>query len=157
MFAPVEINYLKCTLEECYVGNIEKKLESGGKVIIQKGWGKCTTAIVQHKKTKIHVIVQELPHERFQRRNQHLVYFHHTSLKNFLLAETINVTHLDGKVLTVSKKNIVQDGMYQKFIQVPQKGMPIPDSDSYGDLLIYFDIKYPYFTEKQKEIIAQTL
>ncbi|XP_022887732.1 dnaJ homolog subfamily B member 4-like [Olea europaea var. sylvestris] len=169
--APLE-NKLSCSLEELYNGSKRKMkisrtvLDDSGKpstieeilaITIKPGWKNGTKITFPEKGNHepfaspgdLIFIVDEKPHPIFKRNSNDLVVNRKISLLDALTGKTLNLTTLDGRVLTITVSNIVKPG-HEMVIQ--NEGMPISkEPGKNGDLKIKFDVKFPSrLTAEQK-------
>lgn len=109
--------------------------------------------------------IRELSHDQFKRRENDLVYTAKIKLADALVPESIVITTLDFRHLTVSLDQIISPKYVKK---VEGEGMPIARDDTKaenfnktlnrGDLYIKFDIQFPTsLSEDQKEAVRQHL
>jgi DnaJ-class molecular chaperone len=71
------------------------------------------------------------------------------SLKDALVGFTKEIKHLDGHIVTISKKTVTQPG---EIIKITGEGMPIHQRGGNGDLLVEMEIEIPQtLTKEQKE------
>ncbi|CAF2395747.1 unnamed protein product [Rotaria sp. Silwood2] len=100
--------------------------------------------------------VKDKPHPTFHRYNIDLIYTAKISLGHALIGTTLHIEHLDGRLLDIPITEIVRPG-YKK--RIPAHGMPLmTDPDKYGDLIIEFDVVYPYgLNPDQKLYIKEAL
>ena len=101
-------------------------------------------------------VVKDKPHRSFRRDNADLIYPVKISLGQALTGTKFHIEHLDGRVLDIPVNEIVSPG-YRK--RIPNQGMPLMrNPDTYGDLLIEFDIEYPStLNADQKSLIKEAL
>lgn len=108
-----------------------------------------------------------MPHEKFKRRGNDLIYQHKISLVDSLCAKTFNLETIDHRVIIVSLDNIVIPGT-KKLIE--GEGMPICKTgeedilNAYrgapktkGDLFITFDIIFPTKIDPDKKELLKEL
>tara|TARA_B100001059_G_scaffold229583_1_gene262376 strand:+ start:705 stop:1643 length:939 start_codon:yes stop_codon:yes gene_type:complete len=86
----------------------------------------------------------------FTRQNDDLI-LNNVSINLYeaLVGTTIKITHLDGKDKYIEINTII-DG--KSLYKVCNLGMPVKDSNMYGDLYINFDIKFPENVENIGEL-----
>jgi len=79
------------------------------------------------------------------------LYFHQA-----LCGCTVNAPTLDGRTVTVSTTDIVQQGMKRR---VSGEGLPYPKRpDRRGDLLVEYEVKFPErLSQSARDTIAQVL
>lgn len=102
--------------------------------------------------------IQEIPHKIFKRNFANLMIRKEITLSEALLGVTFPLTHLDGRILIISNKeikskkstnnqpySIIKNGCT---MVVEGEGMPHKDNSFIkGDLFIYFDVKFPISNE----------
>ncbi|XP_061991587.1 uncharacterized protein LOC133709754 [Rosa rugosa] len=163
MVAAVE-SKLACSLEDLYKGarrkmrisrtvpdnfGKSKTIEETLKIDIKPGWKKGTKITFPEKGNQepgssaadLIFVVDEKPHDVFKRDGNDLVVDHKLTLLEALTGTFVNLTTLDGRVLPIPVRNIINPG-YEEVI--PNEGMPISkDPTKKGNLRIKFDVVFP--------------
>jgi DnaJ-class molecular chaperone len=102
---------------------------------------------------EVHIILNVLPHDTFKKDGNNLIIQKEISLKEALCGFSIDVTHLNGKILRLSNKtklNIIYPGFQRS---IPNLGFI--NENIVGNFIIIFNIKFPsILTEKQVQEIA---
>ncbi len=106
------------------------------------------------------VKITEVPHPKYRREGNDLVYVHTISLVDSLCAAPFEVETLDHRLITIPLDEIVAPGSRRL---VKGEGMPICKEDpesmlreqkgrpkEKGDLWIEFDIKFPEVVAEEK-------
>ena len=102
-----------------------------------------------HKVSDLVVKFVELPHPKFKRLGNDLVYFHKISLLDSLKSEPIHFTTIDNEMVEVAVDEVISP---QTVKVIHGKGMPILNNDPLGpikhnydrgNLIIKFDIQFP--------------
>ena len=131
---------------------IPKGVEQDEKIVLKDAGNQNT----QNVKGDLILIVSIDPHPVFNRKGLDLHHKTSISLKDALCGFSIEIPHLNGKMLRLSnfnQCNIVKPG-YTK--EVPSFGM-IKDLAT-GNLIIEFDVVFPDFLDKEiKDILSQQL
>ncbi|CAF0816804.1 unnamed protein product [Rotaria sp. Silwood1] len=174
------IRDLLLSLEDCYHGAIKKikisrrALNDDGitssirekilSITVKRGWLPGTKIMFEGEgdqgpnniPSDLIFTVKDKPHLTFHRENTDLIYTAKISLGHALIGITLHIEHLDGRLLDIPINEIVRPG-YKK--RIPDHGMPLmTDSDKYGDLIIEFDVIYPYgLNPDQKLYIKEAL
>ncbi|CAG7898570.1 unnamed protein product [Brassica rapa] len=127
--APIE-NKLPCSLEDLYKGTTKKMkisreiVDVSGKVIqteeiltigVKPGWKKGTKITFPEKDNEhpgvipadLVFIIDEKPHPVFTREGNDLIVTHKVSLADALTGYTVNLTTLDGWMLTIPVTNVI--------------------------------------------------
>lgn len=93
-------------------------------------------------------VVEEIKHERFERRGDDLHVNMDITLKEALLGFTKELKHLDGHPVEVSANKVIQPG---EVIRIEGQGMPINEaSDEFGHLYVHCTVNFPEtLTEQQ--------
>lgn len=163
---------LPCTLVELYNGckkklNVSrivpdefgelKSVEEILKIDIEPGWKNGTKITFPGKGNQepggapadLIFVLDERPHAIFKRERNDLVVIQKISLLDALIGNTLNLTTLDGRNLTIQVTDIVKPGY--EFV-VPNEGMPISkEPGKKGNLRIKFDVMFPSsLTTQQK-------
>ncbi len=87
------------------------------------------------------VVLQQKPHDVFQRRGNHLVIKQTISLTEALGGFKSSFRHLDNRIIVVDHSHsVVKPGT---ITQIEDEGMPIPDSHHPGNLYIEFTVEFP--------------
>ncbi|CAN8230157.1 unnamed protein product [Cochlearia groenlandica] len=169
--APIE-NKLPCSLEDLYKGTTKKMkisreiVDVSGKanqveeiltIGLKPGWKKGTKITFPEKGNEhpgvipadLVFIIDEKPHPVFTRDGNDLISTQKISLADALTGYTVNITTLDGRVLTIPVTNVIHPE-YEEV--VPKEGMPLQkDQSKKGNLRIKFNIKFPArLTTEQK-------
>ncbi|KAM5566596.1 hypothetical protein ABKV19_014979 [Rosa sericea] len=155
---------LACSLEDLYKGarrkmrisrtvpdnfGKSKTIEETLKIDIKPGWKKGTKITFPEKGNQesgssaadLIFVVDEKPHDVFKRDGNDLVVDHKLTLLEALTGTFVNLTTLDGRVLPIPVRNIINPG-YEEVI--PNEGMPISkDPTKKGNLRIKFDVVFP--------------
>lgn len=174
---PVETT-MDFTLEELYNGTV-RKVKISRKVLTEDG----TTTTAMEKTLTIEIqkglkdgtritfqnqgdqgpnsipadlifIVRELPHPKFRREGNVLIFVSEINLYKALTGAVIDLITLDGRHLKIPINHIVSPE-YIKI--VTGEGMPMSKAPATkGDLKIKFRVTYPiYFNEEQKKLLKQ--
>ncbi|KAI0508141.1 hypothetical protein KFK09_014275 [Dendrobium nobile] len=157
-------NTLVCSLEELCIGSTKKMkisrnvFNDNGQVIpvseilkidVRPGWKKGTKITFPDKGNEepnllpadLVFIIDEKPHEVYQRDGNDLIVHQKVSLLEALTGTTLNFTSLDGRDLTIPVTDIITPG-YE--LVITQEGMPITKQPGRkGNLRIIFDVKFP--------------
>jgi len=154
---------LKVSLEDLYTGTQKKlkitrnKLDDGRSVQeekqveieVKKAWKAGTKITFDGYGDEepgmapgdIIFVVQEKKHPLFTRDGNDLIHKKQITLSEALLGTSFTVKTLSGETITVDTKDEVVSPSTRKIIS--NKGMPIKNLGSYGDLVIEFDINFP--------------
>jgi len=176
---PIEQD-LHLTFEELYNGTIKKiKItrrvfkEDGPSTVeadkilvidVKKGWKDGTRLTFPQEGDQgpnqipadIVFTVREVPHSRFKRDGNDLIYESKIILKKALMGFILDLEMLDGRLLKIPVHEIVHDGFTK---EVAQEGMPISKSpEQRGKLILKFGVEFPtYLSKTQKELISKAL
>lgn len=172
------MNAVRCTLEELYAGTTKKMkisrslMDNTGKrmpvseiltINVKPGWKKGTKITFEEKgdespgviPSDIVFVVEEKPHEVFERRGDDLVHKRRIDLVDALCGHVVHLRHLDGRALEIELSEIAAPDR-KKIVR--GEGMPNSKSERKGDLLIEFDIRFPRsLNQEQKNLIKQAL
>uniref|UniRef100_A0A8C3F544 DnaJ heat shock protein family (Hsp40) member B13 n=1 Tax=Chrysemys picta bellii TaxID=8478 RepID=A0A8C3F544_CHRPI len=131
---------------------------------VQPGWKQGTRITFQKEGDQgpniipadIIFIVREKLHPRFKREDDNLLYVATIPLGKALIGCTVDVRTLDDRLLNIPINDIVHP---KYFKIVPGEGMPLPsDPTQKGDLIMYFDIRFPErLTPAKKQLLRQAL
>lgn len=103
-------------------------------------------------------VVEEQPHERFERRGNDLLTHVKLDLVTALTGGSFQVEQLDGEFyhIHVPEGQIIAPGDVK---YLPEKGMPVQRLHSYGNMIIVFDIQFPTtgFSEEQAAALRKIL
>jgi len=160
---------VKVSLEELYTG-VQKKYKIRSKIFknmneteyiekvlefyVKPGW-KDGTKITFEKsgdqnhpasnQNDIQFVISTKPHELFTRNNNDLEYKAKITLKEALCGGSIEIEHLDGKMLKIPLKGITSPETRRS---IQNEGMPLPKNpDEKGNLHITFEIEFPDYLE----------
>jgi len=176
---PLEMD-LVCSLEDLYDGASKKvavqrmRIRPDGRtsyedrklftVVIKKGWKSGTRLTFKGEGNQTHpkvpagdlvLVVQETPHDVFERQDEHLVYNHKVTLREALTGHIVNIATLDKKVLSINVPEIASPS-YEK--RLAGRGMPKGPGDERGDLIIRWDIQFPKaLSVEEKESVKSIL
>ncbi|KAL6187395.1 hypothetical protein ACLB2K_038794 [Fragaria x ananassa] len=155
---------LVCSLEDLYKGarrkmkisrtvpddfGKSKTIEETLKIDIKPGWKKGTKITFPQKGNQepgssaadLIFVVDEKPHDVFTRDGNDLSVDHKLTLLEALTGTNVNLTTLDGRVLPIPVRNIINPGHEEV---IPNEGMPISkDPTKKGNLRIKFDVVFP--------------
>jgi len=135
------------------------------KIDIKPGWKKGTKITFPGKGNQeaeasapddLIFVVDEKPHALFKRDGNDLVITQKILLVEALVGNTLNITTLDGRELTIQVTDVVKP----KFVLVvPNEGMPISkELGKKGNLRIKFDVMFPSrLTTQQKYELKRIL
>jgi DnaJ family protein B protein 4 len=104
----------------------------------------------------LHFIVEQKPHDVFQRDGDDIVYNLEITLKEALTGWERQVKTIEGKQIRVAKGGPTAPGSTERF---PSQGMPISKKPGQrGDFVVKFSVKFPTtLTATQKEQLKQIL
>ncbi|XP_030383853.1 dnaJ homolog shv [Scaptodrosophila lebanonensis] len=103
------------------------------------------------------VRVQQMPHKRFMRKGDDLYTNVTISLQDALIGFTMEITHLDGHKVPVTREKVTWPGAR---IRKKGEGMPnFENNNLTGNLYITFDVEFPKkdLSEEDKEAIKKIL
>jgi DnaJ-class molecular chaperone len=170
---------LYCSLEELYQGCMKKvkvnrqRLSLDGKtttpedkvmtVDVQAGWREGTKITfteegdeaAQMSTGDIIFVLKEMPHPRFSRSKNDLIYTAAIDLTAALVGTVVEVLTLDRRTIPIAINEIVKPNTPKV---VPGEGMPLVGKSTKGNLIIQFDVQFPeMLTEDQKSKIKEIL
>lgn len=100
-------------------------------------------------------VVQTKAHKTYERKNNDLHQSFFISLKEALIGFNKDIDHIGGSPVNINKQTVT---FHNEVLKIKNKGMPIKNTDRFGDLYIKFFIKFPKtLTEKQKKVLADVL
>lgn len=85
------------------------------------------------------IVLNEMNDTKFTREKQNLIYYADVTLRDALLGGALSLVHPSGNPMTVKYR---LKNPYDKIV-LKGKGMPIYGTESYGDLHIEFNVKFP--------------
>jgi len=98
------------------------------------------------------ILIEEIPHSKFERQDSDLHYTHKVSLIDLILGSPSEIDTIEGKI----RINIDPGTPVGKILKVKGKGIPHYNSGYRGDLLIKIDAQIPKsVTEEEKEILKK--
>lgn len=131
---------------------------------IKPGWKKGTKITFPEKGNQdpgsvpgdLIFVIDEKPHSIFKRDGNDLVINQRISLLDALTGNTLNLTTLGGRNLTIEVSEIVRPGHE---IVIENEGMPISkEPNKRGNLKLKFNIKFPKkLSEEQKSDLRRVL
>jgi DnaJ-class molecular chaperone len=153
---------MKIFFERSHNGHLEKdhinipipKGIDNGEVMVLKDMGH----VVQDRmKGDLHLIIMIQPHANFERKGLDLFYKKSLSLKEALCGFTLEIPHLNGKVLRISHSATSQVIKPNDKRPIQDYGM-LKDGHTNGHLIIVFDILFPEkLTESQIQLLKDIL
>ncbi|KAL9645074.1 hypothetical protein ABK040_004565 [Willaertia magna] len=178
--APDIVQTVMCSLEDLYKGKTKRikitkqVLNDDGKTTrkeskiltfpIKRGFKKGTKIRFEKEGDQAPNIIpadvvfeiDEMPHDRFKREGNNLIFTAYISLKDALAGGVVDIRTLDDRILKIPVNEIVSPG-YTKV--VPNEGMPLSKNpEQKGDLIIKFNVQFPrYLSTTQKEQLKQIL
>lgn len=163
----------KCKGDTCYKENITLSVDipAGacmGYVVTMDNKGNEIPRIERNKKSKrrsgVNFIVDEIKNDYFRRglifpslnraSKSDLMYELIVTFPESVCGFSKTITHLSGKNIHVIYKEPILNGEY---IVLKNKGMPVPNSDMYGDLFIKIKVDRPQLDKAIKNRIWQIL
>jgi len=88
----------------------------------------------------------------FERFNENLLTTVDISYSQAVLGDKININTFSGDVMMKIPKSTQPDTVFR----LKDKGLPVMDSDNYGDLLVKVNIKVPEkISQKEEELISK--
>eukprot|EP00386_Alphamonas_edax_P003382 GDKI01010330.1.p1 GENE.GDKI01010330.1~~GDKI01010330.1.p1 ORF type:complete len:325 (-),score=81.90 GDKI01010330.1:31-1005(-) len=91
----------------------------------------------------------------FERAGDDLIYTHKVSLIDALCGHVVQVTRLDGSILSVSVPEVAGPKHERR---IPHEGMLKSDGVTRGDMIIRFDIEFPsHLVGAQKDMVRKAL
>lgn len=120
--------------------NLPKGISSGHKTLF-KGLGEQPKNPNQ-KPGDLIFIINITEHNNFKREGNNLNYTCNINFIDSIIGKEIEIPHFNGNTIRTNINNwgVVHPG---KKYMIQQKGMPIINTQSYGNLFIDFNIKYP--------------
>lgn len=151
--AKVYVHRVGCTLEELAVGEKKKlKMKFQGKqkiynINLKPGWKDGTKVTFQGKNglPTMVFIIEELPHQYFERQGDDLYYKHYIS--ESLASSEINLNVLLPSGEKFSRSVFIDSGKSDtllangKRLVIPSKGMPIKGGPERGNLIVQFRVR----------------
>ncbi len=164
---------LQCTLEELATGctkrakvtrkrggvDSEKVLE----IVVKPGWRAGTSVTFEHegdevpgggRPADVQFVIEERPHERFQRDRNDLVMDRRLTLGEALCGTRLEVRTLDGRVLSLAIPEVITPGYVKR---VAGEGMPVKGGSGRGDLVLRFEVVFPGFVAEGKKAQLRAL
>jgi len=88
------------------------------------------------------IVLEEKPHDRFERKGDDLLYNAKIDLLSALAGGQFAITHLDGRVLLVNilPGEAIKTGQMK---MIPNEGMPAYRHHNTGNLYVRFDVEFP--------------
>lgn len=104
--------------------------------------------IVDGEHGDLHVVLRTLPHPRFERRGDGLMYNETISLLEALVGFEREIEHLDGHKVQIGTKGVTRPGEVRWF---QGEGMPQFEKTTRGDMWVTFEVAFPReISEDQK-------
>ncbi len=93
-------------------------------------------------------VIKESPYSKFERKENDLYYTYDILLGDSLIGSTIEFEHLNGQNIRYFESGIIQ---YNSKRKIANLGFLDRSTNSYGDLYIVYNIKYPIYHELNEE------
>ncbi|KAI4837210.1 DnaJ protein [Plasmodium brasilianum] len=130
---------------------IEKGMKTNDKIVFEKK-GKQEFG---QEHGDIIFIIETKKHKIYERKNNDLHQFYEISLKDALVGFSKHIDHISGAPIHINKQTVTS---HNEILKVQNKGMPIKNSNKFGDLYIKFLVQFPKnLTEEQKKVISELL
>ncbi len=100
-------------------------------------------------------LLKETPYSKFERKENDLYYTYDLLLGDSLIGTTIQFEHLNGQNIRYFESGIIQSNSMRKILNLGYLDRP---TNTYGDLYIIYNVKYPLYheiTEEQKDKIRE--
>ena len=91
-------------------------------------------------KAHLIIVVKELPHDKYKRDNNDLIYKKEILLGNSLIGVEWELDFINGDKLYIKENKIIKNGDKRVILNY---GMPIKSTEKKGNLIIEYSIKYP--------------
>ncbi|KAH8557015.1 hypothetical protein BGW37DRAFT_475182 [Umbelopsis sp. PMI_123] len=130
---------------ELYTINIEKGMKNGEIITLEREADEYPDDVIPGD---IHFVITTQPHNRFERRGDHLVIQETINLYEALAGFEHKIEQLDGRNITLKRSGVTQYGLVEK---IEEEGMPIDHGSKAGDLYIEYKVIFP--THVDKEVI----
>ena len=138
------------TLEQACAGCSLRNAKYG---IIQVPKGIRNNNILHLKDVDVEINIK--PHKIFKRSDDDLLAeIQVNALEVMLGREIATITGIDNRTFKIKVPTDIQ---HDQIITVANKGMPNPELNKVGDLLVQFKVKIPYLTESEKTAIIQVV
>lgn len=147
-----------------YYGNTRRQEDKILDIQLKRGWkdgtkitfsGEGQQISPHHKPGDIVFVVRTMPHPRFTRKGDHLVYTANIKLRDCFTGTTITIETLDQRKLTVAAPAIITPKTRRV---IAGEGMPSQKTGEKGDLIVEFSIEFPTdLTAAQKSSIVAAL
>ncbi|SBS85147.1 DnaJ protein, putative [Plasmodium ovale] len=107
---------------------------------------------IGHENGDVVFIIQTKKHKTYVRKNNDLHQTYEISLKDALIGFSKDIDHISGKPIHINKQTVT---FHNDILKVQNKGMPIRNTNKFGDLYITFSVQFPKkLTEEQKKGIS---
>ena len=88
----------------------------------------------------VNIVIQELPHPKFQRNGNNLIMQLNIGVIDAMLGGKVRIETLNKKKIDITIPSGTEEG---KHLLIPRYGLPIYQTDSYGDLVCIIHIVIP--------------
>ena len=169
--APAIRSSLPCTLEELATGTtkrIKVTRKRGGadsekilEIVVRPGWRAGTTVTFENegdevrgggKPADLQFVIEERPHERFQRDKNDLVMDVSLGLGQALCGTKLEVKALDGRTLSLAIPEVITPGYIKRI-----RGEGMPAKAGKGDLVLRFSVKFPTFIPEANKAALKSM
>ncbi len=104
-------------------------------------------------KGNLYIVVNVLPHSRFERKGDDLYLRVDTSLYTLLLGGQVPVPTLSGKTISLNVPAQTQNG---RIFRLSGQGLPAPRSERRGDLYVTLNVELPtQFSPRERELFEE--
>jgi len=104
-------------------------------------------------KTDLIIEIIQMENKKFKRDGSHLIHYIELKLYQSLIGFDKKLTHLDGRNLHISYRNVIKEGDIKV---IKGEGMNDLNTNIKGDLRIVFTVKYPILkklTDKESQLL----
>ena len=132
--------------------NVEKGMKENQKVLIRNA-GSYNPQL--KKDDDLLIIIKEVntKYKNFKREGDNLIYDFNINLYTALVGNNINIIRLDGKTLAIPLDSVIKPN---SIYAIKNEGMPIMNTNKFGDLIIKFHVVFPEkLSIKQKNILRE--
>lgn len=126
----------KMKKKKSFIFNIKKGMENKDYQVFESEGND----VLEGEGGDVILIINELEDENFTRKDCNLIYTKNIDLVDALTYQSFIINNVNGEKLSIFENEIIKPNSYHV---IENKGMPIKNSNKYGDLYIMYNIVFP--------------
>lgn len=103
----------------------------------------------KNEKIEIIIVFKEIANDIFKRKESNLIIEKKINLGNSLIGTKWKLKHISGEEILIEENSIITDNQIKR---ASNYGMPVKNSNNYGDLIIIYKLIYPKMLLEKNDI-----